>query len=210
MQVWLCVPAWFLSPACPIKPSDLACHVFNELNQTFAFWGPNSQLRMVPQPSLQQNNSAAQPGMTPIAQTCDGTFALGKCWKAFQAWATWQDAETACVAWGGHLASITSASEQAYAANTSVDVYTWIGFHDPVGSHSTADWSNFAWSDGSPGGMSGYAGWCRNPNGENVEPNNAGSENCATLYPRSTSGSRCWNDHPCSNGGVIGSYLCKR
>ena len=155
-------------------------------------------------------NTAAQSGMTPIAQTCDGTFALGKCWKAFQALVTWQDAETVCVAWGGHLASITSASEQAFAANISLDVYTWIGFHDPVGSHSTADWSNFAWSDGSPGGMSGYTGWCRNPNGENVEPNNAGSENCATLYPRSTSGSRCWNDHPCSNGGVIGSYLCKR
>ena len=91
--------------------------------------------------------------MTPITQTCDGTFALGNCWKVFQAFVTWQDAETACVAWGAHLASITSASEQAFAANISVDVYTWIGFHDPVGSHSEADWSNFAWSDGSPGGM---------------------------------------------------------
>ena len=59
MQVWLCVLASVWVPTCPIAPSDLACHVFNELNQTFAFWGPNSQLRLVPQPSLLQNFSAA-------------------------------------------------------------------------------------------------------------------------------------------------------
>ena len=149
MQVWFCVPASVWVSACPIAPSKLACHVFNKLNQTFAFWGPNSQLCLV----LQQNFSTAQPGMTPITLASDRTFALGKCWKVFQATVTWQDAETACVAWGGHLVLITSASEQAFAANISVDVYTWIGFHDPVGSHSEADWSNFAWSDGSPGGM---------------------------------------------------------
>lgn len=49
-QVWLCVPPTFLSPACPIEPSNLACYVFNELNQTFAFWAPNSRLRLVLQP----------------------------------------------------------------------------------------------------------------------------------------------------------------
>ena len=147
---------------------SLACHIFNELSQTFAFWGPNSQLHLVP--FLYQNSGAARPGMAPIAQMCDGTVALGKCWKVFEAVLTWQDAENACVAWGGHLASISSPLEQAVAMSLATTFSNWIGLHDPQYN------SNFVWKDGSAG--TGYTNWCPG------EPNNAfrelGGDMCPT------------------------------
>jgi hypothetical protein len=92
---------------------------------------------------------------------CDGTVALNKCWKLFSTPLGWQDAENACVAWGGHLASISSAAESALvssmipAASTGI---VWIGLY------SKSYWGNWVWLDGSP---VTYSNWASGePNGE--------------------------------------------
>ena len=45
VQAWVCILHQFAHPACP-SPPDLACFVFNERSGLFAYWGPNSQLKL--------------------------------------------------------------------------------------------------------------------------------------------------------------------
>jgi hypothetical protein len=92
---------------------------------------------------------------------------------------TWDDAEAAAVALGGHLATVNNPDENNYIMNNfSVYGDLWIGYTD------RSFEGTFEWVSGEP---VTYANWYSG------EPNNAGSENYTEFY---TSGG--WND---LNGG---------
>eukprot|EP00038_Savillea_parva_P030119 m.75643 g.75643 ORF g.75643 m.75643 type:complete len:511 (-) comp9007_c0_seq2:85-1617(-) len=92
------------------------------------------------------------------------------------------DMEAVCVAFGGHLASITSVSEHNFVTSLLSDAGVgssgfWTGLTD------VAREGTFTWSDGSPFTFSSWG---------NGEPNNVGNEDCME-----TSRSGNWNDLPC-------------
>jgi hypothetical protein len=103
------------------------------------------------------------------ASSCSGTpgaAVIGdRCYQAFATWGTWFQAQAACEAWGGHLAS--QETPAAYAEMASVVGVTcgqtdfWNGFHDL---RQEGVWQ---WADGTP--TTGQEVW--GPG----EPNNCGS-----------------------------------
>lgn len=112
------------------------------------------------------------------------------CYAAFQAAVTWQDAEAACVAWGGHLVSIHSEEELNFV-HSLTPTNTWIGYRNGQATWtdgSAFDYSN--WNGGEPNGPAGF---------------------CAQMYVRLT-----WNDLECDsilnpgNGFRNDSYVCKK
>ncbi|XP_006113957.2 brevican core protein [Pelodiscus sinensis] len=67
----------------------------------------------------------------------------GSCYKHFSTRRSWEDAETQCRRYGGHLANIMTPEEQDFI-NTQYKEYQWIGLND-----RTIE-GDFQWSDGSP------------------------------------------------------------
>ena len=102
----------------------------------------------------------------------------------------WNDARDECQTWGGDLASIASAGENA--ASNSIRSYSeagdcWIGLND-MGTEGT-----FVWSDGS---SSSYRNW------DDDEPNDlGGNEDCTQVRPTIP-----WNDLRCSD--TLHCYYC--
>ncbi|CAM5174792.1 unnamed protein product [Eretmochelys imbricata] len=67
----------------------------------------------------------------------------GSCYKHFATRRSWEDAETQCRRYGGHLANIMTPEEQNFI-NNQYKEYQWIGLND-----RTIE-GDFQWSDGSP------------------------------------------------------------
>ncbi|NXJ57640.1 PGCB protein, partial [Spizaetus tyrannus] len=67
----------------------------------------------------------------------------GACYKYFSTRRSWEDAETQCRHYGGHLATILTPEEQDFI-NDQYREYQWIGLND-----RTIE-GDFQWSDGSP------------------------------------------------------------
>ncbi|XP_017583347.1 PREDICTED: brevican core protein [Corvus brachyrhynchos] len=67
----------------------------------------------------------------------------GACYKHFPTRRSWEDAETQCRHYGGHLATILTPEEQDFI-NDQYREYQWIGLND-----RTIE-GDFQWSDGSP------------------------------------------------------------
>ncbi|NXD29275.1 PGCB protein, partial [Spelaeornis formosus] len=67
----------------------------------------------------------------------------GACYKHFSTRRSWEDAETQCRHYGGHLATILTPEEQDFI-NDQYKEYQWIGLND-----RTIE-GDFQWSDGSP------------------------------------------------------------
>ncbi|KAM6435279.1 brevican core protein isoform 2-T2 [Liasis olivaceus] len=67
----------------------------------------------------------------------------GSCYKHFSERRNWEDAETQCRNYGGHLANIMTPEEQSFI-NNQYKEYQWIGLND-----RTIE-GDFQWSDGSP------------------------------------------------------------
>ncbi|KAM6294250.1 brevican core protein [Aegotheles albertisi] len=67
----------------------------------------------------------------------------GACYKHFSTRRSWEDAETQCRLYGGHLATILTPEEQDFI-NDQYREYQWIGLND-----RTIE-GDFQWSDGSP------------------------------------------------------------
>ena len=90
------------------------------------------------------------------AAACEGgTIVAGRCYRATKKTGKWGDAEAACKAWGGHLASIASSAEndavRARAKGTCGDDTFWIGLNDLNKEGA------YAWSDGSAVSFSKWA-----------------------------------------------------
>jgi hypothetical protein len=86
---------------------------------------------------------------------CEGTVHGGSCYRAFRQNWSWDTAEAACQAWGGHLASIASGAENAAVvaeatARCADQPFGLIGLTD--GAQEAA----YKWTDGS---ATGYLNW---------------------------------------------------
>ncbi len=142
--------------------------------------------------NLQDDNCDGQvdedpmcPGCVNVAASGGGTLAF--CFKS----RPWVDAETDCVALGGHLASIHSQAEHDEVVSGAYAVAGgewWIGLTD-----SAAE-GTFVWTDGTP---LDFASWNAG------EPNNSGDEDCGHL---ASWVSGLWNDMPCD---AVANYVCR-
>jgi len=109
---------------------------------------------------------------------------------------TWDNAETTCVAWGGHLASVVDQAEmdkiiKGFAASgvaMSSDVYIWIGLQDR---NSPSEWS---WIDGSK--PAGFTPW------GNGEPSHT-DHHCVSMNMMT----KTWWDRNCP---TLYRYVCKK
>lgn len=100
---------------------------------------------------------------------------------------SWDDARQAAEAMGGHLATITSASENLWITDTfgSGDLYLcWIGGYQPAGSSEPA--GGWRWVTEEP---FSYTNW----NGG--EPNNNGDEWALHFEDTTTADGSTWNDN---------------
>ncbi|XP_075381027.1 brevican core protein [Mycteria americana] len=80
----------------------------------------------------------------PLAKCSPGWDGFqGACYKHFSTRRSWEDAETQCRHYGGHLATILTPEEQDFI-NDQYREYQWIGLND-----RTIE-GDFQWSDGSP------------------------------------------------------------
>lgn len=107
---------------------------------------------------------------------------------------SWGEAQADCVAWGGHLAGLSTTGEIAdvlpLLSGTFEDV--WIG-----GSDTAAD-GQFKWVNGEPWSyVNGQAPW-----NHSSEPNGGTNENCLEIYKAGG-----LNDESCSTSQ---NYLCER
>ncbi len=105
----------------------------------------------------------------------------GACFLAFEGPSTFADAEAACVALGGQLATISDAAENAALVSilTGAGDGAWIGFND------RATEGTFLWAFGDPVTYTNWSEW---------EPNDYYGEDCAQIL-----GNGRWNDNNCEN-----------
>ena len=105
------------------------------------------------------------------------TWHKSNCYKYQEDKLTWDQAESGCQKFGGHLVSIHTLKEYFFVNSISKEFQYWMGGSD---SQKEGDW---VWSDGSPWVFSSWG-----PS----EPNNGqvGDEHCLGLL-------RGWNDYSC-------------
>ena len=125
--------------------------------------------------------------------------ATGHCYVSFDdEQLTFADAQLACVTLGGHLASITSAPEQALVASVQNTAQNpWIGLTDALVEGS------FGWITGEP---LGFTAW------EPGQPDGGDPEDCVNLFstavsPSGTAGT--WNDTSCTFVGFTAGRICE-
>jgi hypothetical protein len=104
---------------------------------------------------------------------------------------TFATAETRCVAWGGHVASVHAMDDLTCLATPS----SWLGLQQ-TGTATPAD--GWTWLDGS---TLDYVAWSGNQpdDRDNVEN---GEEQCARVRVNGT-----WEDAPCTS---LGAVVCRR
>jgi hypothetical protein len=112
---------------------------------------------------------------------------------------SWADSEAACVAQGGHLASLTTAEEQAHVQVTFQyrQSPTWIGLH-----YMGSQWHTGGWMDGSPYSAA-ETNWVNPTPGVDVVVPNLSNNFCVVM---NLSGK--WYDWPCAVQ-VYTAYLCE-
>ncbi len=125
--------------------------------------------------------------------------ATGHCYVSFDdEQLTFADAQLACVTLGGHLASITSAPEQALVASVQNTAQNpWIGLTDALVEGS------FGWITGE---ALTFTGW------ELGQPDGGEPEDCVNLFstavsPSGTAGT--WNDTSCTFVGFTAGRICE-
>ncbi|HVZ36029.1 MAG TPA: C-type lectin domain-containing protein [Polyangiaceae bacterium] len=134
----------------------------------------------------------------PASELCTGMALEGSCFELFDAFAVWDVAEQQCVAWGGHLASIQSPTEDAtimawWAAQLGLanadGTGIWLGGTDAQsdGTFAWVDGSSFAYTDWQPG-----------------QPDDGAGVDCVE---QRNDGAGRWYDRRCTDAL---RYICKR
>lgn len=121
----------------------------------------------------------------PVTSSCPTgwTQSGSKCFQASTTTEKWSNAEAACVAQGGHLASAASVAENTtlLALTTGGSLY-WFGYAD------SAVEGSWVWSDGA---SSTYTNW-------SGEPNGGTAQDCAMV----SQADGAWSDESCSDKNV--------
>ena len=123
------------------------------------------------------------------------TVENGHIYSLFNEKLSWSDAESACVAMGGHLVSITSSDEQLIVENLlkygAMDYY-WIGAtdKDSEGVWKWIDSGEVFWRGRSNGTSSGFSNW---KSGEPNNNNDNNGEDYAYIYNNESPFGK-WND----------------
>ncbi|XP_068045318.1 C-type lectin domain family 10 member A-like [Anomalospiza imberbis] len=99
----------------------------------------------------------------------------------------WAAAEAACAVTHAHLASVTSAEEQAYLAREARGGTYWIGLA------ATGPGGSWRWSDGTPYSLE-HSFWAPGQP-DSTDHGQWGGESCAQIHPV---GAGLWNDHNCN------------
>jgi hypothetical protein len=108
---------------------------------------------------------------------------------------SWPDAEADCVAHGGHLVTINTASEWSFVNDILNAKYTYFDTSIPwIGYSDQAQEGKFVWVSG----QAGYDKW------QNGEPQGGTGENCVDF---NNGGSQGYRDNFCS---VKKSYICEQ
>jgi hypothetical protein len=132
-------------------------------------------------------------GASSEALACDATgelTAAGGCYLLGIQTINWSAASAACDSWGGTLARLDSAEEEAALLARVAPTDTWIGLND-LASEGTMLWE----AGGAP---SLYTHWAAQ------QPDDFdGTEDCVELL----ADGRGWNDRPCTD---LRAYLCER
>jgi hypothetical protein len=150
-----------------------------------------------------QPDSGAVADAGPLATTapsepCTGMALDGSCYELFDSFAVWNAAEQQCVSWGGHLASIGSATEDATISRW------WPAQLGLAGADGSGVWlggtdaqsdGTFLWVDGSP---FAYAGW------QPGQPDDGAGVDCTE---QRNDGAGHWYDRRCTDAL---RYICKR
>jgi len=100
--------------------------------------------------------------------------------KLFEESKSWADAETTCINYGGHLATIESQAQNDWIA-AQASYYTWHG--------ATDQFSEGTWTDAVGQNAIPFYNW------NSGEPNGGTGESCGMLY----AGGGKWNDSGCGN-----------
>jgi len=146
-----------------------------------------------PEPSAEPDAGAP----VPVASTCSGETFGDSCYQVFGEALAWVDAQESCVAWGGHLASVQSAPEDAFLEFWPAELGltpangsgVWIGGTD------AAQDGVFLWADGSPVLVNGWA-----PG----QPNDGAGVDC---IEKRNDGTDLWYDQRCTDGRP---FICER
>jgi len=119
----------------------------------------------------------------------------GHCYQYFGDMVSWFDAETACEAWGGTLAALTTTDERLLVVAELGGGETWVGASDdPAAGASEGNW---IWITGEPFTAAPHrAPW------HPAEPSETTSENCAEIR-----GDGLFNDLGCD---APRTYVCER
>ncbi|MEZ4365014.1 MAG: DUF4215 domain-containing protein [Kofleriaceae bacterium] len=117
--------------------------------------------------------------------------ARGRCYLEFDTPAAWLDAEAACTALGGHLASVASLDENARLRGLSTELPYWLGANDRDLEGA------LAWSDGS---SAFFRRWAVGAPDDDDVTDPAG-EDCVRLEPDGT-----WDDRSCL---AEEAYVCE-
>ena len=120
-----------------------------------------------------------------------------KCYVHVDQSLNWNEAEHCCAAWGGHLASIHSVTENNVLNQIrNKDRFTWIGLSD-----SASD-GTYVWTDGTE---FDYTNFARN------QPDSSNGESCFHFFDQARG--EAWNDYNCmssSSEHVMTSYICQK
>jgi hypothetical protein len=144
------------------------------------------------------SSSAPDAGPPPVVVVpCEGSEFGGSCYEFVAQLVAWDAAEAACVAWGGHLASVGSPGEDAFLGGWPAELGLppgngagiWLGGTD-------AEQDNiFQWSDGSPFLLNG---WAQN------QPDDGAGVDCVTKRNDFTTR---WYDQRCTD---LHPYVCEK
>jgi hypothetical protein len=146
-----------------------------------------------PSVTVSDAGGAADARVPSAVLACDGPGDVaaesGGCYSFVADSASWVDASAACAAWGGGLARIDSAAEEAFVLQgASGDA--WLGLSDLETEGA------MRWHDGADLGP--YRNWAAE------QPDDFdGTEDCVELL----ADGRGWNDRPCTDLRV---YVCER
>ena len=113
--------------------------------------------------------------------------ATGHCYRLVETAQDWNDAADDCIASGGYLASINSATENAFVTALLVDAQYWIGLEDSFG-------GTMRWQDDDR--LGSFTAWAMN------EPSDGMNDDCVGLLAAGT-----WDRQPCNGDRP---YVCER